>query len=116
MEDNDLGTISCTIFERFGFHARQEQLDALDTLICEKRDVILIARTGFGKSIVFQAAPFVIGSNASVLVLMPLIALQEEQCEKVSKLQGGRPIVLNGDVNSNRETRKLIREGGYTHG
>jgi len=35
-----------------------EQLEAIRTLIIDRKDLILIAKTGFGKSLVFNSVPF----------------------------------------------------------
>ena len=49
--------IARIIKESFGVDAKDQQVDILQTLMDKQGDVILIARTGFGKSIPFQAAP-----------------------------------------------------------
>ena len=66
----------------FGFRPKREQVDALHHLLCDRMDLILIAKTGFGKSILFQAASLMFSRCKSVLIIMPLIAMEEEQCEK----------------------------------
>ena len=42
----------------FGFSLRDEQVDAIRTLFFEQRDLLLLAKTGFGKSLIFQLLPF----------------------------------------------------------
>ena len=93
-----LEKIESVIDRYFGFRLKRAQVDALHHLLCDKMDLILIAKTGFGKSILFQAAPLMFSPCKSVLIIMPLIALKEEQCEKVTLIDNCRPIVLNGDV------------------
>ena len=104
-----------SVFDRyFGFRLKRAQVDALHHLLCDRMDLILIAKTGFGKSILFQAAPLMFSPCKSVLIIMPLIALEEEQCEKFTLIDNCRPIVLNGD-NNNLSTLTAIRHSRYTH-
>ena len=91
------------------------QTDAIRILTHERKDLILIAKTGFGKSIVFQAAPLMFTPVKTALIIMPLKALEEEQCRKLETISGCKPFVLDGDSN-NRRNLDLIRDGGFTHG
>ena len=100
---------------RFGVSAKSAQIDAIEALAFDQKDVILIAKTGFGKSIVFQAVPFVFSTPRSALIIMPLIALEEEQCKKLRDIPGCKPFVLCGDSN-NRYNLQQIRQGSFTHG
>ena len=45
--------------ELFGFEPKNKQVEAIRHLLYDKRDLILIAKTGFGKSIIFQALPLI---------------------------------------------------------
>ena len=82
----------------------------------DKRDQILIAKTGFGKSIIFQALPLIEEeSKQASLTIMPLNLLQEEQAEKLRTIAGAKPFVLNGDTNTIKN-RHEIDAGAYTHG
>ena len=77
--------------------------------------MILIAKTGFGKSIIFQAAPLMFDPARIAIIIMPLKALENEQCRKLSKIKGCRSFVLNGDSNTKTHLR-MISEGNFTHG
>lgn len=99
----------------FQINVKSRQLQAIHHLLFQRVDLILIAKTGFGKSILFQAAPLIADIPRICLILMPLRALQDEQCEKLRSVSSANPIVLNGD-NNNRVTRRKIGEGLYTHG
>lgn len=109
MYDKD---ISSVIEENFGFSAKREQIEALQIL--QTRDVILIAKTGFGKSLLFHAVPLMYESTKIVLIIMPLIALEDEQCEKINRVPGCRALVLKGD-NNHEQIRGQIRLLKYTH-
>ena len=61
-----------------GFHPRPEQVEAINTLTIDQRDLILIARTGWGKSMIFQSVP-ALRRGGIALMLMPLNLLEEDQ-------------------------------------
>ena len=104
-----------TVIDRvFGYRPKDMQIDAIYALVYGQEDLILIARTGFGKSLVFQAVPLMYTPVKSALIIMPLNALEEEQCEKLKLLTGCKPFVLNGDSNT-RANLALIRAGTFTH-
>jgi hypothetical protein len=93
---------------------RDEQVDALHSMVFEKKDLLLVARTGFGKSIIFQA--FSILARAITLQIIPLSKLGEQQVEDIRRLEGTRPCLLSYE--SKRAEKKLldqIEEGQYTH-
>lgn len=62
---------------------------------------MFLARTGFGKSLIFQILPFMtpVPDTGVVLVPMPLKLLQAEQSEMINQKLGGKAIVLNGENN-----------------
>ena len=90
------------------------QLQAIHHVLFQKSDFILIAKTEFRKSIIFQAASFIEEQAGICLILMLLKALQDEQCEKLKHIPFANPFVLNGDSNS-KFNRKAVRVGQYTH-
>ncbi|OXV05210.1 hypothetical protein Egran_07022, partial [Elaphomyces granulatus] len=61
-----------------GFHPRPEQVEAIKTLAIDQKDLILIARTGWGKSMIFQSIP-ALRKGGIALMLMPLNLLEEDQ-------------------------------------
>ena len=97
----------------YGFAPKPEQLEALWWLLFEKQDLLLVAKTSFGKSVILQLLPCLI-PDATVLILVPLNAIGAEQLSKIQSLPGTRPIHLNAD-NSNTRTLADIRCGVYTH-
>ena len=98
----------------FGVHPKHEQVKTLETLLYRRQDLILIARTGFGKSIVFQAAPLLYEPSKIALIIMPLKPLEDEQCFKVAAIVRAKPFVLKGETNNPQNLRD-IRDGKYTH-
>ena len=89
-----------------------KQLEAIQVLY-HKKDVILIARTGFGKSLIFQSLPLLYDDGIALLIY-PLSALEQDQHQDISKLPSARPFILDAYSNT-IENRKRIGKGKYTH-
>jgi superfamily II DNA helicase RecQ len=70
--------LSSAIREMVGFPPRAAQLAALKKLTVDQEDLILVAPTGWGKSLIFQAYIPLVGGGIALLI-MPLTALQEDQ-------------------------------------
>jgi superfamily II DNA helicase RecQ len=94
---------------------REGQIRSLYYLCEDGHDVILIAKTGFGKSVIFQLAPLL--RPGICLIISPLNALSSGQLESLDALQeaGAKGLVVNQD-NNNQETRRQAASGGFTHG
>jgi hypothetical protein len=71
----------------FGFEPRPKQLEALVWVIAERKDLILIAKTSFGKSLIPQAVPLLLRGQV-IICILPLNVIGEEQVEKVARLPG----------------------------
>ena len=98
-----------------GFKPRPEQIDCVKWLLYEKRDLILVAKTSFGKSLVMQILPCLV-PDSIIIVILPLLAIGAEQKEKIVKILGtvARPAFVNGD-NVTLELLRDIQRGEYTH-
>jgi len=93
---------------------RPEQVRALRRLIFGKGDTLLVARTGFGKSIIFHA--FSILTSKITLQIIPLSKLGDEQLDDIRKLDGSNPCLITFE--NKRRERDLIakvKQGIYTH-
>ncbi|KAF5130567.1 Werner syndrome ATP-dependent helicase [Metarhizium anisopliae] len=95
-----------------GFRPRTGQVEAIHRLIVDQKDLILIAPTGWGKSIVFQAVPALRGGIC--IMIMPLTLLEEDQARSISRIPGCNPCILNAGTNS-LALLESIRKGAYTH-
>lgn len=98
----------------FGFPLREEQIEAIWTLYSEQRDLLLLAKPGFGKSVIFQLLPFMSPVTGVVIVLMPLNILQTQQRDMIDSLPRGKGVVLNGE-NNQKPTHISIARGDCTH-
>ena len=97
----------------FGFVLHKEQIDAVFCLFYKQTDLLLLAKTGFGKSLIFQLVPFMTSDPGEVLILMPLKLLQAEQSHLIDRIPGGKALVLNGENNHKYIFQQAAR-GGYT--
>ena len=70
-------SLSEKICRIFGYDPRPEQLEAIATLAIDLKDLILIAKTGWGKSMIFQCLPLLRGGIC--LIIFPLDLIEEEQ-------------------------------------
>jgi superfamily II DNA helicase RecQ len=93
---------------------RPEQVRTLRRLIFGKSDVLLIARTGFGKSIIFHA--YFILTGKITLQLIPLTKLGNEQLSDIRQFAGARPCLIDAKTRS-AEKRILtqVANGQFTH-
>lgn len=97
---------------RFTFH--KEQINATSCLFYEQTNLLLLAKTSFGKSIIFKLLPFMTAIPGVVVIFMSLKFLQVEQSEMINQLPNGRVLVLN-DENNHKHIYKQATKGDYTH-
>ena len=62
-------------------------------LIFKRRDLILITKTSFSKSIIIQVLPYLI-PNAVIIIILLLNAIGLEQVKKIIKLPYIQPIYI----------------------
>ena len=76
----------------FDHNLKQEQIQCLDACL-DSRDVLAVLPTGFGKSLIFQLAPFAVSvkqgipldkTTKCVLVLTPLNSIMVDQCTSLA--------------------------------
>ena len=63
----------------FGFIFQKTQVDAVWTLFYEQKDLLLLVKTSFSKSLIFQLLTFIFESTGVVIILMSLKLLPKEQ-------------------------------------
>lgn len=98
----------------FGFALKEAQVDAIWTLFYAKKDLLLLAKTGFGKSLIFQLIPFFVELSGVVIILMPLKLLQAKQNTMINQIAQGKAIALTGE-NNQKDVQKSITSQNYTH-
>ena len=98
----------------YPFEPRQKQIDAIWHLVFKKEDLLLAAKTSFGKSVIFQAAPLFCRGGIG-LIIIPLDRIGQEQCIKIQRLPGARSIFINGRTDKTDALAREIEMGLYTH-
>lgn len=89
------------------FPPRESQIDVLYGLIFGLSDVLMIARTGEGKSLVFQA--FTMLTGMITIQLVPLNRLSAEQAEDIRRMNEDNASLVNV-VNITAETKQLDQQ------
>jgi hypothetical protein len=80
----------------YRYNAKPGQREALHHLIYLRKDLILIAGTGFGKSMILQAVSVLLQKSMTI-VMLPLDQIGNEQSEFIRQI-GGTPCFLNRDT------------------
>ncbi|KAH7109135.1 ATP-dependent DNA helicase [Dactylonectria macrodidyma] len=98
----------------YPFEPRPKQVDATWHLVFKKEDLLLAAKTSFGKSVIFQAAPLFCRDGIG-LIIIPLDRIGQEQCIKIQRLPGARSVFINGRTDKTDALAQEIETGVYTH-
>ena len=102
--DNRLIKYNKILKKYFGYDSlKPQQFEIIDKLLNEKKDVLGILATGFGKSMTFQL-PYLI-SKKNVIVISPLISLMKDQQSEMEKL--GIPTCILNNTNKNKSAEKI---------
>ena len=75
---------------------RPEQARAVRRLVFRHGDTLLIARTGFGKSIIMHAVPLL--ADKIYIQLTPLNKLGEEQVRNIKRLPGAKSCLVTAET------------------
>jgi hypothetical protein len=77
--------------------ARRGQVESITRIVFRLGDTILIARTGYGKSLIFQAVSTILVDKV-IIQIIPLSKLGEEQCEIIKRVPNSNPILIDTNV------------------
>jgi superfamily II DNA helicase RecQ len=66
----------------YPFEPRDKQVDCMQLLLYRKEDLVLVAKTSFGKSLVWQILPCLVPGTV-VIAILPLLALGVEQARSI---------------------------------
>lgn len=104
------------IKELSGFEPKSMQLQAIRAVACFGSSLLVIAPTGYGKSLIINTLPLLSSLRQRTLfIIVPLKHIQKQQLQSVLKLPGGRPTILDAERNTKR-LRRDIGQGKFTHG
>lgn len=90
--------------EKFNIEAFRENQRAAINAILSKKDIILLMRTGGGKSLCYQLPALI--DNGVTLVVSPLISLIEDQLQALRKL--GLEVASINAATSNEEKKDIF--------
>jgi superfamily II DNA helicase RecQ len=107
----------CELEALTGLTLRPGQVQALQSL-AEGKDVVLVAKTGYGKTLIFTGYNLLTPPTIRpiTLIISPLVAIEQDQAEELKNWFGAyaAPVVLDGK-NNTAELRAEIARGNYTH-
>lgn len=97
---------------------RTLQVDVLQRLVFARQDLILVAKTGFGKSLIFHAWTILTGKVS--IIIVPLLGLADQTYEDFCSIPGANPIIVSKETKSrHKNIFAHIREGDgkglFTH-
>lgn len=84
-KDHQIDCIRKAVELVFGFQAKPDQVESIWSLLVQKEDRILVAKTRYGKSIILQLLPILI-KDSIVLIFLPLNTPGAEQFTNIAKL------------------------------
>ena len=108
-------SITDHVWQVFNKISWSEQLEAIRTLIIDQKDLILIAKTEFEKSLMFNSVSVL--QEDVVLIIMSLCAIENEQVADLLKVTDHArcsSVVLNEDSNTS-ELWADIQKNCYSH-
>lgn len=89
-------------------------MEAIHTLFYEHQDLLFLAKTSLGKSLIFQLMLFIVAPTGVVIILISLKLLQEEQNILINYLPYRKVVILTDKNNQKNMQRKIANEN-YTH-
>jgi len=99
---------------------RPLQVMALMQLLFAARDVLLVAQTGFGKSLIFQAIGIL--TAKITIIVAPVKGLYDQFHQDILEIPGANPIVVSSETELQYakpgqpgDIYNTIRTGSYTH-
>jgi len=98
---------------------RPLQALVLTRLVFARKDVLLVAQTGFGKSLIFQA--YGLFTGLITIIVVPLLGLCDQCLTDIESIPGCRPIAITAETRRQyTKTGKdsifnIIAKGSYTH-
>ncbi|KAK3695181.1 hypothetical protein B0T22DRAFT_454566 [Podospora appendiculata] len=94
--------------------AEDGQIEAIHRLVYTLGDIILIARTGYGKSIIFQALTLILTGKV-VIQIIPLSKLGEEQRDIIASFPSTNPVLITDSVVKDKQFWAGLEQPGITN-
>lgn len=90
------------------------QLQAINKLFNEKKDVIFIAKTGYRKCVIFYSV-LALKSDTMTLMIMLLLALKKDQKLAIKKMQINSNLYILNDKTMIKRLLDKIQSGIFIH-
>ena len=114
MPERFITAVKACLARILGRPPRCEQVRTLRRLVFGRGDTLLIARTGWGKSIIFHASSVL--TRMITLQIIPLSKLGDEQLDDIRRLGDTRPVLLTkATKEKERDLFQRIRRNEFTH-
>jgi RecQ family ATP-dependent DNA helicase len=97
--------------QKHGYTLKDVQLRAIESILSSK-DTIVVAKTGYGKSLIFQVAISLINSTGvgTAVIVSPLVALMVDQCAAASRWG---PSVVLGSAQTDQQAETHLEAYRY---
>ena len=103
-----------TCLQLNNFKPRDKQVRTLRRLIFGKGNTLLIACTGFSKSLIFYTYSVLIGKIT--IQIIPLNKLGDKQLDNIKKIDSSYPVLINAKIRSQEKSLIIkIWEGAYMY-
>ena len=103
--------LTASLRQHFGFTAFRPGQEATLTRILNGQDTLAILPTGAGKSLLYQLPAYHL--TGTILVISPLIALMQDQADRIARQGDYRAVVLNSTVEMHDQAALLETLGDY---
>lgn len=103
--------LTASLRQHFGFTAFRPGQEATLTRILNRQDTLAILPTGAGKSLLYQLPAYHL--TGTILVISPLIALMQDQADRIARQGDYRAVVLNSTVEMHDQAALLETLGDY---
>ena len=111
-KDAQTGVLKRALSRLYSYEAYKLQLEAIRLLYYDRRDTILVAATGFRKSMIPQVTGM-LNKGAITIMIIPLTRIGKDQLSVIQKL-GGNAFLLSAETATSKNMQR-IRAGEFTH-
>jgi RecQ family ATP-dependent DNA helicase len=106
-----LADVNAFCVKTLGHSLHEKQQDVIDAIL-QKRDALVLWRTGFGKSLCFQLLPMMM-EGTTCIVFCPLISLMRDQCNWINAHFPGEMATFLGQAQSDMHAMDNAVNGRY---
>src|SRR6266487_5808563 len=101
------------IYKLYSYTDKSDQLKELHQLIFEQKNLLLIAKTSYNKSMLFQTSVIIQNSDI-ILLILSLNTIDEKQLTKIKLMSSTKSILLN-HATVNKQVLQNIKNEKHTY-